>query len=50
MVNPTNRAANVKLDKAYCNLNGQTISEIDFSDHEGAILLNCSKDATPPLN
>lgn len=50
IVNPTDRSGKVKLEKAYCNLNGQPIAEIDFSDHEGIILLNCSKDGTPPLN
>ena len=45
MVNPTNQTGKVGLEKTYCLL-GQSVSEINFSDHEGVILLNC--DTIPP--
>jgi len=48
LVNPTTQTGKVVLEKAYCNLAGQTVSEIDLLDHKGMILLDCLKDTTPP--
>lgn len=46
MVNPTNQTGKIALEKTYCNLDGYSISEINFSDYEGVILVHC--DTNPP--
>jgi hypothetical protein len=46
IVNPSADGGKFTLEKTYCNLGGQTISEVLFSDHEGIILLNCNNGTT----
>ena len=47
LVNPGANTGKFTLEKTYCNLEGQSISEVMFSDHEGIILLHCDKERTP---
>ena len=45
IANPSANPGNITLEKAYCTLDGNALSNVVFADHEGVILLNCNKNA-----